>query len=184
MPNPKLKLMPNPRPMPPLMPTMATTATPHTTVDTTVVDTIVDTLAVITVMVDTTPTLTDTATDISARGPLMPNPRPMPPPMPGMATTDTVDTPTVMVDTTVVDTTGVKLVNSTPNHFFHPKPSLLSFRKRRKIKIITIIPFYHHQKVSFFFKLDVMPKAMGSVQKPIQSYAKSISVPTTVVMLN
>merc|ERR1711981_750327 len=26
MPNPKLKLMPNPRPMPPLMPTMATTA--------------------------------------------------------------------------------------------------------------------------------------------------------------
>merc|ERR1711981_1466584 len=123
MPNPKLKLMPNPRPMPPLMPTMATTATPHTTVDT---------LAVITVMVDTTdtPTLTDTATDISARGPLMPNPKLMlmPAPMPGMATTDmatadttdTVDTPTVMVDT-MVDT-GVKLVNSTPNHFFHPKP--------------------------------------------------------------
>merc|ERR1711981_1176775 len=89
MPNPKLKLMPNPRPMPPLMPTMAT---PHTTVDTTVVDTMVDTLAVITVMVDTTdtPTLTDTATDISARGPLMPNPKLMlmPAPMPGMATTD------------------------------------------------------------------------------------------------
>merc|ERR1712020_389131 len=79
---------------------------------------------------------------------LMPNPRPMPPLMPGMATTatpdttvmavdttvwdtpavitvmvDTTDTPTVMVDTvdTMVDT-GVKLVNSTPNHFFHPKP--------------------------------------------------------------
>merc|ERR1711899_648768 len=123
MPNPKLKLMPNPRPRPPLMPTMATTATPHTTVDTTVVDSMVDTLAVITVMVDTTdtPTLTDTATDISARGPLMPNPKLMlmPAPMPGMATTDmaTVDT---MVDT-MVDT-GVKLVNSTPNHFFHPKP--------------------------------------------------------------
>merc|ERR1719219_2779588 len=133
MPNPKLKLMPNPRPMPPLMPTMATTATPHTTVDTTVLDTMVDTLAVITVMVDTTDTPTDTATGISARGPLMPNPKLMlmPAPMPGMATTDmatadttdTVDTPTVMVDTvdTMVDT-GVKLVNSTPNHFFHPKP--------------------------------------------------------------
>merc|ERR1711981_73967 len=107
----------------PLMPTMATTATPDTTVDT--VDTMVDTT-----VVDTD---TDTA-DISARGPLMPNPklmpnpRPMPPPMPGMATTDmatadttdTVDTPTVMVDT-MVDT-GVKLVNSTPNHFFHPRP--------------------------------------------------------------
>merc|ERR1712045_663372 len=108
MPNPKL--MPNPRPMPTLMPTMATTATPDTTVM--AVDTTVwDTPTVITVMV---------ATDISARGPLMPNPKLMlmPAPMPGMATTDTVDTPTVMVmvDTTV--DTGVKLVNSTPNHFF------------------------------------------------------------------
>merc|ERR1712223_1251963 len=97
---------------------------------TTIVDTMVDTLAVITVMVDTTDTPTVTATDTSARGPLMPNPKLMlmPAPMPGMATTDmatadttdTVDTPTVMVDT-MVDT-GVKLVNSTPNHFFHPKP--------------------------------------------------------------
>merc|ERR1711997_101324 len=115
------------------MPTMATTATPHTTVDTTVVDTMVDTLAVITAMVDTTDTPTVMVdTDTSARGPLMPNPKLMlmPAPMPGMATTDmaTVDTtdtvdmpaPTVMVDT-MVDT-GVKLVNSTPNHFFHPKP--------------------------------------------------------------
>merc|ERR1719412_778704 len=82
MPNPKLKLMPNPRPMPPLMPTMATTATLHTTVDTTTVDTMVDTLAVITVMVDTTDTPTVTATDISARGPLMPNPKLMPNPRP------------------------------------------------------------------------------------------------------
>merc|ERR1711890_128267 len=116
-------LMPNPKPMPPLMPGMATTATPDTTVM--AVDTTVwDTPAGPTVMV---------ATDISARGPLMPNPKLMlmPAPMPGMATTDmatadttdTVDTPTVMVDTvdTMVDT-GVKLVNSTPNHFFHPKP--------------------------------------------------------------
>merc|ERR1739848_599260 len=129
MPNPKL--MPNPRPMPPLMPGMATTATPDTTVM--AVDTTVDTPAVITVMVDTTDTPTVTATDISARGPLMPTPKLMlmPAPMPGMATTDmatadttdTVDTPTVMVDTvdTMVDT-GVKLVNSTPNHFFHPRP--------------------------------------------------------------
>merc|ERR1712119_118867 len=125
-------LMPNPRPMPPLMPGMATTATPDTTVM--AVDTTVwDTPAVITVMVDTTDTPTVmVATDISARGPLMPNPKLMlmPAPMPTMATTDmatadttdTVDTPTVMVDTvdTMVDT-GVKLVNSTPNHFFHPK---------------------------------------------------------------
>merc|ERR1712020_319467 len=107
---------------------MATTDTPTDTVDTTAT---VDTPAVITVMVDTTDTLTVTATDISARGPLMPNPKLMlmPAPMPGMATTDmatadttvdTTDTPTVMVDT-MVDT-GVKLVNSTPNHFFHPKP--------------------------------------------------------------
>merc|ERR1711997_778816 len=133
MPNPKL--MPNPRPMPPLMPGMATTDTPDTTVM--AVDTMVDTPAVITVMVDTTdtPTPVMVATDISARGPLMPNPKLMlmlmPAPMPGMATTDmatadttdTVDTPTVMVDTvdTMVDT-GVKLVNSTPNHFFHPRP--------------------------------------------------------------
>merc|ERR1739848_803652 len=84
-------LMPNPQ----LMPTMATTATPDTTVDM-VLDTMVDTLAVITVMVDTTDTPTPTvmATDISARGPLMPNPRPMPPLMPTMATTDmaTADT--------------------------------------------------------------------------------------------
>merc|ERR1711979_127994 len=130
MPNPKL--MPNPRPMPPLMPGMATTATPDTTVM--AVDTTVwDTPTVITVMVDTTDTPTVmVATDISARGPLMPNPKLMlmPAPMPGMATTDmatadttdTVDTPTVMVmvDTTV--DTGVKLVNSTPNHFFHPRP--------------------------------------------------------------
>merc|ERR1712158_157893 len=96
MPNPKL--MPNPRPMPPLMPTMATTATPDTTVDM-VLDTMVDTLAVITVMVDTTDTPTVMATDISARGPLMPNPRPMPMPplMLTMATTDMADT---MVDTT------------------------------------------------------------------------------------
>merc|ERR1712241_1534691 len=125
-------LMPNPRPMPPLMPTMATTATPHTTVDTTVVDTMVDTLAVITVMVDTTDTPTVTATDTSARGPLMPNPKLMlmPAPMPGMATTDmatadTTDTPAPTVMPVMVDTmvdTGVKLVNSTPNHFFHPKP--------------------------------------------------------------
>merc|ERR1719189_480994 len=123
-------LMPNPRPMPPLMPTMATTATPDTTVDM-VLDTMEDTLAVITVMVDTTDTPTVMATDISARGPLMPNPRPMPMPplMLTMATTDmadtmvdTTDTPTVMVDTITVDTTGDKLVNSTPNHFFHPKP--------------------------------------------------------------
>merc|ERR1719412_2469039 len=95
MPNPKLKLMPNPRPMPPLMPTMATTATPDTTV-VMVLDTMVDTLAVITVMVDTTDTPTVTATGISARGPLMPNPKLMlmPAPMPGMATTDmaTADT--------------------------------------------------------------------------------------------
>merc|ERR1712038_1696344 len=116
-----------PMPKPPLMPGMATTATPDTTGmagDTTVWDT----PAVITVMVDTTDTPTVmVATDISARGPLMPNPKLMlmPAPMPGMATTDmatadTVDTPTVMVDTvdTMVDT-GVKLVNSTPNHFFH-----------------------------------------------------------------
>merc|ERR1719479_404956 len=113
MPNPKL--MPNPRPMPPLMPGMATTDPPDTTVMS--VDTTVwDTPAVITVMVDTTDTPTDmVATDISARGPLMPNPKLMlmPAPMP-----TTVDTPTVMVDT-MVDT-GVKLVNSTPNHFFHP----------------------------------------------------------------
>merc|ERR1711950_80013 len=104
---------------------MATTATPDTTVDM-VLDTMVDTLAVITVMVDTTDTPTVMATDISARGPLMPNPKLMlmPALMPTMATTDmatadttdTVDTPTAMVDT------GVKLVNSTPNHFFHPKP--------------------------------------------------------------
>merc|ERR1712038_491397 len=121
-----------PMPKPPLMPGMATTATPDTTVM--AVDTTVwDTPAVITVMVDTTDTPTVmVATDISARGPLMPNPKLMlmPAPMPGMATTDmatadttvdtTVDTPTVMVDT-MVDT-GVKLVNSTPNHFFHPKP--------------------------------------------------------------
>merc|ERR1712038_393929 len=129
MPNPKL--MPNPRPMPPLMPTTATTATPDTTVDTT---DMVDTLAVITVMVDTTDTPTVMATDISARGPLMPNPnpRPMPTLMPcTMATTDTptvdtmvdtTDTPTVMVDTMDMVDTGVKLVNFTPNHFFHPKP--------------------------------------------------------------
>merc|ERR1711974_263565 len=98
------------------------------------VDTTVwDTQTVITVMVDTTDTPTVmVATDISARGPLMPNPKLMlmPAPMPTMATTDmatadttvdtTVDTPTVMVDT-MVDT-GVKLVNSTPNHFFHPRP--------------------------------------------------------------
>merc|ERR1739842_181865 len=114
----------------PLMPGMATTAPPDTTVM--AVDTTVwDTPAVITVMVDTTDTPTVmVATDISARGPLMPNPKLMlmPAPMPGMATTDmatadttdTVDTPTVMVDT-MVDT-GVKLVNSTPNHFFHPRP--------------------------------------------------------------
>merc|ERR1711881_586468 len=109
------------------------TATPDTTA-VMVLDTMVDTLAVITVMVDTTDTPTVmVATDTSARGPLMPNPKLMlmPAPMPGMATTDmaTVDTtatttvmpvPTVMVDT-MVDT-GVKLVNSTPNHFFHPKP--------------------------------------------------------------
>merc|ERR1719219_2960818 len=95
MPNPKLKLMPNPRPMPPLMPTMATTATPDTTV-VMVLDTMVDTLAVITVMVDTTDTPTVMATDISARGPLMPNPKLMlmPALMPTMATTDmaTADT--------------------------------------------------------------------------------------------
>merc|ERR1711992_237737 len=113
---------------------MATTATPdHTTVMAMAVDTMVDTTDTPTVMVDTTDPPTVTATDISARGPLMPNPKLMlmPAPMPGMATTDmatadttdTVDTPTVMVDTvdTMVDT-GVKLVNSTPNHFFHPKP--------------------------------------------------------------
>merc|ERR1711970_1038576 len=114
--------MPNPRPMPPLMPTMATTATPDTTVDM-VLDTMVDTLAVITVMGDTTDTPTVMATDISARGPLMPNPTLMPT---TMATTDTptvmVDTPTVMVDTMDMVDTGVKLVNFTPNHFFHPKP--------------------------------------------------------------
>merc|ERR1739848_851418 len=98
------------------MPTMATTATPDTTVDM-VLDTMGDTLAGITVMEDTTDTPTPTvmATDISARGPLMPNPRPMPPLMPTMATTDMAT-----ADTTV--DTGVKLVNSTPNHFFHPKP--------------------------------------------------------------
>merc|ERR1711881_196321 len=94
-----------------------------------VLDTMADTLAVITVMVDTTDTPTVMATDISARGPLMPNPnpRPMPTLMPTtMATTDTptvmVDTPTVMVDTMDMVDTGVKLVNFTPNHFFHPKP--------------------------------------------------------------
>merc|ERR1711978_834239 len=126
MPNPKL--MPNPRPMPPLMPTMATTATPDTTVDM-VLDTMVDTLAVITVMVDTTDTPTVMATDISARGPLMPNPKLMlmPALMPTMATTDmatadTTDTPTVMVMVDTMVDTGGKLVNSTPNHFFHPKP--------------------------------------------------------------
>merc|ERR1711974_260658 len=122
MPNPKLM----PMPMPPLMPGMATTATPDTTVmavDTTVLDT----PAVITVMVDTTDTPTVmVATDISARGPLMPNPKLMlmPAPMPGMATTDmatadttdTVDMPAPTMVDTMVDT-GVKLVNSTPNHF-------------------------------------------------------------------
>merc|ERR1711876_50935 len=107
-----------------------------------------DTLAVITVMVDTTDTPTVMATDISARGPLMPNPnpRPMPPLMPTMATTDmatadttvmvdtTEDTPTLMVDT-MVDT-GVKLVNSTPNHFFPSKtiilPTELSEKKKNQ----------------------------------------------------
>merc|ERR1712018_646725 len=104
------------------MPTMATTATPDTT------DMAVDT------MVDTTDTPTVMATDISARGPLMPNPnpRPMPTLMPcTMATTDTptvdtmvdtTDTPTVMVMVDTMVDTGGKLVNSTPNHFFHPKP--------------------------------------------------------------